>query len=134
MEPADSIARLGFTRWYERQLMQGHAYLVTCFLCIVVVASCFEVVGARAGRVEHVLAAVVIVGSGMLGAYSLRRYRAILLRAEAFARCATCESCETYGRIRVVEAGSTAAEAPEAPREQWMKVQCRKCGHGWTMS
>lgn len=29
MEPAESIVRLGFSRWYERQLIESHAYLVT---------------------------------------------------------------------------------------------------------
>ena len=27
MEPADSIGRLGFARWYERRLIEGHAWL-----------------------------------------------------------------------------------------------------------
>ena len=35
MEPADSIRRLGFWRWYERQLIEAHAWFITGFICIV---------------------------------------------------------------------------------------------------
>lgn len=133
MEPADSIGRLGFTRWYERQLLQGHAYLVTCFLCIVLVGTCLEVVGAHARRLEQLLAAAAILGAGALGIHSLRRYRAILLRADAFARGATCKSCRAYGCIRILDSGSTGEEAAQEDRAPWLKVQCTKCGHTWTM-
>ena len=32
MTPADGIRRLGFHRWYERQLIESHVYLVTGLL------------------------------------------------------------------------------------------------------
>jgi hypothetical protein len=133
MEPADGIARLGFTRWYERQLIQGHAYLVTCFLCIVLVGVCLEAIGARASRLDQLLAAAAILGAGALGIHSLRRYREILLRAESFARGATCKSCRAYGRIKILESGTTVAEAAPEGRAPWLKVQCAKCGTTWTM-
>lgn len=133
MEPADSIGRLGFGRWYERQLIQSHAYLVTCFLCIVTVASCYEVAGARASRFEHFLIALVVLAVGALGVYSLGRYRVLLQRAEAIARRATCKGCETYGRINVLASGSGEAEAAGEERFPWIKVRCRKCGSAWTI-
>ena len=125
MEPADGIARLGFTGWYERQLHQAHAYLATCFLCIVLVAVGVETVGADTSRAGILLAAALILAAGALGIHSLQRYRAILQRAAAFARAAICQSCRTYGSIRVLE-----QESPAPPR---LKVQCAKCGHAWTM-
>ena len=39
MEPADSISRLGFARWYERQLIEGHAWFVSGFACMIAVAA-----------------------------------------------------------------------------------------------
>ena len=133
MEPADSIGRLGFGRWYERQLIQSHGYLVTCFLCIVAVASCYEVAGAHAGRFAHFLIALVVLGIGALGVYSLGRYRVLLLRAEAIARRATCKACDTYGRITVLESGSSEDGAADQERIPWIKVRCRKCGSAWTI-
>ena len=35
MSPADGIRKLGFRRWYERQLIESHAYFLTCFLCMI---------------------------------------------------------------------------------------------------
>ena len=32
MEPARSIGRLGFRKWYERRLIESHAWLVTALL------------------------------------------------------------------------------------------------------
>jgi ribosomal protein S27E len=133
MEPAEGIGTLGFGRWYERQLIYGHAYLVTCFLCIVVLAASLELLGPRASRIEQALTAAFLVGIVFLGLHSLRRYRDILIRAENFARAATCGTCRTYGSIRVEGTGSTAGEAPEAERAHWVKVRCRRCGNAWTI-
>ena len=39
MDPTSSIRRLGFRKWYERELIKCHAALVTCFLCGLTVAA-----------------------------------------------------------------------------------------------
>ena len=38
MAPAASIRRIGFRKWYERELIKSHAALVTSFMCAVLVA------------------------------------------------------------------------------------------------
>ena len=43
MEPADSIRRVGFSRWYERRLIEGHAWFVSGFVCMIAIAACMEV-------------------------------------------------------------------------------------------
>ena len=47
MEPAATIGRLGFRRWYERQLIEAHAWLISCFLCMLAIAACVEVMSLR---------------------------------------------------------------------------------------
>jgi len=42
MEPADSIRRLGFARWYERSLIEGHVWLITVLFCLIAIAACME--------------------------------------------------------------------------------------------
>ena len=42
MEPADSIRRLGFARWYERRLIEGHAWFVSGFMCMIAIAASME--------------------------------------------------------------------------------------------
>ena len=39
MEPADSIRRLGFARWYERRLIEAHAWFVSGFFCMIAIAA-----------------------------------------------------------------------------------------------
>ena len=40
-EPARSIGKLGFRKWYERRLIEGHAWLISCFLCALGIAIAF---------------------------------------------------------------------------------------------
>jgi hypothetical protein len=47
MEPADSIGRLGFSRWYERRLIEAHAWFVSAFVCVILVAACMEDLSLR---------------------------------------------------------------------------------------
>ena len=47
MDPTASIRKLGFRRWYERQLIDCHAALVTCLLCGLTVAALLEQVNFR---------------------------------------------------------------------------------------
>ena len=47
MEPADSIGRLGFSRWYERRLIEGHAWFVSAFICVIAIAACAEELAFR---------------------------------------------------------------------------------------
>ena len=46
-EPARSIEKLGFKRWYERQLIESHAWLVSCILCSLAICAVLELVGFR---------------------------------------------------------------------------------------
>ena len=81
MEPADSIRRLGFARWYERRLIEGHAWFISVFFCMIAIAACMEELNFR-GSVARLLAYVTLVAaSAAIGIYSLRRYQQILTEA-----------------------------------------------------
>lgn len=118
MEPADSIGRIGFRRWYERQLIEGHAWFVTCFLCLLAIAACLEELSFR-GPLARLLAFVAFVfAAGVLGIYALLRYKHLMDEAERFGEHATCAACNTYGRFTIL-AGSVA--------------KCRKCANEWRL-
>ena len=71
MEPADSIARLGFARWYERRLIEAHAWFISAFVCVVAIAACAEELAFR-GTVARLRVYV----TGSLGAAATaRRFR-----------------------------------------------------------
>jgi hypothetical protein len=49
-DPASGIRRLGFRRWYERQLLESHFWLVSCILAMLLVAVCIETFRSRRAR------------------------------------------------------------------------------------
>jgi hypothetical protein len=133
-KPADAIRKLGFKKWYERQLIESHAYLITCFLSMILVAVLLEEFSLRAPGLKPLVTLAVIAGSGLVGLFSWRRYRIIMGEAERLGDHSTCDSCGAYARFDVVESGeSVRSPADDEPPATWLRVRCRKCGHGWTM-
>ena len=118
MEPVDSIRRLGFSRWYERRLIEAHAWFVSAFFCMVAIAACMEELSFRGSLGRLLLYTLIVLGSVVIGAYGLVRYHKILFEAETFGEHATCEACGAYARFKVLT-GS--------------QVRCRKCNHEWRL-
>jgi hypothetical protein len=118
VEPADSIAKIGFRRWYERQLIEGHAWFVTCFVCMIAIAACMEELSFR-GPLPRLLAYVAfVIAAGGVGIYGLRRYQDIMVRAESLGEHATCAKCGSYAKFRMISAS---------------EVRCRKCANEWRL-
>lgn len=120
MEPAAGISKLGFARWYERQLIEGHAWLVTCFLCMVAIAACAESMSIRGPRLQTLAYAAAVAGAGLLGVYAWKRYLHILSVAEHIGERATCAACRTYAKFKLLASDATS-----------LSVRCRKCAHEW---
>ncbi len=117
------IARLGFRKWYERELLAGHAHMVLCVLSVVAMLASMETfrLNSASGRA---LNAVFVVVSAAIGLWAMRRYFYLLLRAEVIANQANCPECATYGRFAVVAERCKQGEA---------EVCCRKCNHKWVI-
>jgi hypothetical protein len=136
MTPAQGITKLGFRRWYERELIEGHVYFVTCFLSMMLIAVCLDHIDWRGPltQLAFTLAALMLGGALCIG--SLRRYNFLLARAECFGAQSSCAQCKAYGVLQVTAAGT--AEQSEgrvvAPEDNsWIRVRCKKCGHEWRM-
>jgi hypothetical protein len=132
---AEGIRKLGFRRWYERQLIEGHAYLVTCFLSMIMVAACVETFSLRGPGLQPLIMLGLLVGGGIVCIVSWRRYFVVLVRAEHTGEQSTCSACRTYGRFQVLEPGDPSARresSVEVPDPR-LRVCCRKCGHQWTI-
>jgi hypothetical protein len=126
MTLAEGIRKHGFRKWYERELLAGHAHLALTFLCMVGVLLAFEASGkfhTLADKLIDATAAVVCVATGL---WALRRYAFLLTRAEAVAAQAECPHCQTYGRLLLVEGRPVPHEAGAATG-----VRCKRCGHEW---
>jgi hypothetical protein len=136
MDTLGRLRRLGFRKWYERQLVESHLYLATCFLGIIAVASSIELVGGRKGPGDLILALLIGLGGVWVCLFCWARYKRIMLVAEHIGDHAHCPGCRAYARFDVVEAGRALREEPANitdPGEVWLKVHCRKCGRAWTI-
>lgn len=118
MEPADSIGRLGFARWYERRLIEGHAWFVSAFICVIAIAACAEELAFRGSIGRLFLYVLVILGAAATAIYGMVRYHQILGEAERIGEHATCGGCGAYARFRMISAS---------------EARCRKCHHEWRL-
>ena len=118
---AEGIRDGGFRRWYQRELLSGHAHLVLLLLSTVGIIGCLEVMSGL-DRVERLLNSGYIVLCTAIGIWALRRYLRLLMRAEAIAHQANCPQCGRYGLLSVVA---------EDRLHQRLKVRCRKCEALW---
>lgn len=133
MELAEGIRRLGFRRWYERQLIESHLYLVSCILCAIVVFASAEGFSLRMPGVEPFLRLAVMMAGGWAGAWSLVRYLAMLSLSGYAAERSVCKKCQAYGMLEV-----TGTRAPREHKDTGVAltpvcVRCRKCGNEWTI-
>ena len=140
MRYEDSIRKLGFKRWYERQLIESHGYLVTCFLSMIVIAVALDDFTFRGRGWEPLLMLALAGGALALSIHAWSRYRLGLTRAERVARDATCGQCQAYAAFRIVASGPQptrlflpSGHLPPGQPEVWLRVRCRKCQHEWTV-
>ncbi|RYY80414.1 MAG: hypothetical protein EOO24_43290 [Comamonadaceae bacterium] len=120
---AETVQRVGFRKWYERQLLSSHAYMVLTFLSVIALLGTMEAYrtaqgDARAGNV------LLFLACAFIGGWALRRYLFLLGRADYTANQASCPACGEYGRFGIV--GQC--------RDGALDVSCRKCSHQWGIS
>jgi hypothetical protein len=126
MGTIEGIRKHGFRKWYERQLIESHAWLVTLLLAVLAMAAGLEALSFRDGFAELVFDAAVVFGGGALSWVAWHRYASTMLVAEHVGRQAVCPGCQRYG-FRPVPPGEDG-EAPRAPR---LVAACSRCGRRW---
>lgn len=122
---AEGIRRVGFKRWYERQLIESHVYFVTAFLSLILVVAGLEGYSASAEGAARLYMLTLVAGGVVLCTWSFRRYQFMLARAVRAAERSTCSQCATYGALDVVS-------CQDRSRGRFT-VRCCKCGHQWNM-
>lgn len=123
MNAVKTIRRLGFRKWYERELLQSHANLVLLLLACLGLLGSAEAYTVRAPFLDQLQVVAAAIASGAIGLFALRRYLYLLNHAEYVANQADCPSCGTYGRFELVgEHASTVMN---------LRVKCRHCGDEW---
>ena len=120
---ADGIRKVGFRKWYERELMSSHAHMLLALLCTIALMATLELF--KGGSLpEKMLDVVLFIISGAVGLWALRRYLYLLLHAETVADQANCPKCAEYGRLDVLEEDRSNGQ---------ILVKCRKCGAPWVL-
>jgi hypothetical protein len=122
MTLADGIRKLGFRKWYERQLLRSHAHMVLTFLCTIGLFAAFEGMGRFRASADQLNNLIAILICAAIGVWAMRRYLRLLAAAEATANQADCPQCGTYGRFTLVH---------EDRASGGVEVCCRKCQRQW---
>ncbi|MDZ4253082.1 MAG: hypothetical protein U1A72_10985 [Sulfuritalea sp.] len=138
MASLDRIRTDGFRRWYERQLIECHAWLISWFLGVIVLVSGMELLGERtASRTPGLL---LLLGGLAVTLYSWKRYRLMLEVAERLGEQAVCPSCSAYAKFAVMSSGPAPLPDGGDPALEnhgggiWLRAQCKKCGREWMLN
>ena len=133
MTPAAGISKLGFRRWYERELIDGHVYLVTFLLSLIAVAVCLEQIQWRGPVAQLMFMLTAIIAGGFLCVATLRRYSFLMVRAQSFGAQSNCPHCHIYGVLQVLDAGDVDRQDGvfAVTDNLWIRVRCKKCDHEW---
>ncbi|TFY98798.1 hypothetical protein [Ramlibacter rhizophilus] len=121
---AEGVARHGFRKWYERQLLSSHGHMLLALLSFFAMLASVEAFAGGSGG-ERLLDALMGLACGAIALWALRRYLYLLMRAEALAHQANCAECGEYGRFQVTG---------EDRRARMTQVRCRRCDHPWVIA
>ncbi len=120
----ETVQRAGFRKWYERQLLSSHAHMVLAFLSVIGLIASMEAFRGAQGELQEANVLYVVLCAA-IGAWALRRYLFLLMRAEHTANQASCPDCGTYARFAVVRQRAAAHE---------LEVRCHRCSREWLIS
>jgi hypothetical protein len=121
---ADGVRRVGFRKWYERELLSSHAHMLLALLATIALMASMEAFSGSSLS-DKLVNVLFVLASGGIGLWALRRYLYLLMHAEEVANQAVCVRCQEYGRFDV---------AGEDRRNGEVTVCCRKCQHQWTIA
>jgi hypothetical protein len=126
---AEGIRRLGFRKWYERELLSSHAHMALAVLAAVAMLASFEAFKGASPREQVMNVAFVVLTAGVT-LWALQRYVYLLMHAEEVANQANCPRCHAYGLLRLSE---RPARRDGEQRPHLVPVCCRRCEFEWDM-
>jgi hypothetical protein len=129
MSIGDAIRKHGFQRWYERQLIVSHAFLVSGLFALIAMLLALESIGLGESVANYFTLLGVVAAGGLACVYAFRQFTRLLFHAEHFAGQASCPSCHTYARFRLLR----AFDAPAALDGCALVLRCRVCAAEWTI-
>ncbi len=135
MDIIEGVRKLGFRKWYERQLIEAHVWLVTGFLALIVAFALFEVRNDLTDAPQRLMFMVGAVASAGGCILAWLRYHRTLEATEMAAELAVCPHCGTYGRLTVVRSlahpDAAVDRQPILADLPCIQVRCRHCQGEW---
>lgn len=131
MTIGERIAKLGFKRWYERTLIESHAYLISAILGLTLAFAGVELVGQHRGGSALLFGVLALILGCVTLVFGLLRYLQTLMRAVNLGERATCRSCSAYAAFDVLASGPPHTTEHVHDADLWLRVKCRKCGNQW---
>jgi hypothetical protein len=129
MRLEDAIRQHGFPRWYERRLIEGHAFLVTALLALLAILVVFEMVDFSKS-ITGFLWLIGIAGTGgVVCIHAFGQFSRLTFGAHMLAEQARCPKCATYAKFQVIH----AVDAPDKLEGRELTVRCRVCEAEWTI-
>ncbi|MBN9371821.1 MAG: hypothetical protein ABS53_07365 [Hydrogenophaga sp. SCN 70-13] len=126
---AEGIRRLGFRKWYERELLSSHAHMALAVLAAVAMLASFEAFdGASVG--EKLMDTAFVVLTGGITLWALQRYAYLLMHAEEVANQANCPRCHAYGQLSLSER-PVRRRGGEDGAARLVPVCCKRCAFEW---
>ena len=127
------LGRLGFRRWYERQLIEAHLWFAACFAAIVVCAAAFELLLDRHSASETLLDALLVAVCAFGAWFAWRRYAKTMAFAETIGGQANCPRCQHHGfRLLLTSTNSPTMLADEYSSDgSSLVASCPKCASKW---
>jgi hypothetical protein len=126
MSTIEGIRKLGFRKWYERQLVEGHLYLVMMILAMLMAAAGYEVLSTEKTAFALLFDGAIVAAGALLAWFSWRRYTSKMIIAEHVGGQASCPGCRRYG-FRAVPVSESGPQA----RPLQLIASCRQCGTRW---
>jgi hypothetical protein len=136
MELSEGIRKIGFRRWYERQLIEAHLFLISGFLCLIMVIASFEGFNQPMPAWEKLVRFAAVIAGSAVCLWAWRRFLLMLSLAEHVSERSVCGKCAVYGGLDLSSVGVSRAQRRSEDGEGVLPavgVRCRKCGHEWTI-
>lgn len=123
MNTIERLRKHGYRKWYERQLIESHLYLVTLVLALVVMVAGLELLSVRESLADVLFDGSLIAGGAWLAWTCWRRYALAMMVAEHVGHQAQCPGCQRLG--------FRAVPAEESGTPMQLVAACPRCGHRW---
>ena len=127
MDPLSGISKSGFKRWYERQLIEAFAYLVTALLSMLLMLVLLERAEFGAITVSSFASIGTAFLAGGIAFVAGRRFISMLAQAEYYGHQSSCPECGAYAKFDVVAFTARGQQST-------LEVACCRCRRHWHLS